>query len=117
MFELCKSASFGFSPSECLVLLGEICEQLCKHGIVFDETMVEVGETKKATNTPDHCGCRPFGDSFYLGIVHADAIMVDEHSEVIYSDLKNCCNVWLFWSVQCVVSKGVGISLSHGEAK
>ena len=50
MFELCKSASFGFSPSECLVLLGEICEQLCKHGIVFDETMVEVGETKKAEN-------------------------------------------------------------------
>ena len=34
-----------------------------------------------------------------------------------YSDLKNCCNVWLFWNVRSVVYEGVGISLIHSEAK
>ena len=45
--------------------------------------MIEVGEAKKAANTVDCCEHRPFHDSFYLGIIHANAISVDEPSEVL----------------------------------
>ena len=52
-----KRVGFHTSPSEGLVLLHKICEGFCQCGIVFDETLVEVGETKEAMDTADCRGC------------------------------------------------------------
>ena len=80
----CKSLGLCGSPCEHFVLLGQVCEGLCKLRIIFDEAAIEVGEPKEATDAADIDQGRPFRDCFYLGIVHFDAISVDEHAKIFY---------------------------------
>ena len=62
--------------------------------------MIEVCETKEAVDAVDHHGCRPFHNSFYLGVVHLDAIMVDKLSKVLdFCFVKRA----LFWACEEIV--------------
>ena len=77
--QTCERVSFHAAPSEGLVFLREVCEGFCQSGIVFDKTSVEVGEAKETADAADRRGHGPVRDSFYLAVVHADVISVDEH--------------------------------------
>ena len=84
VLQLLKSVGFCGSPGEHLVFLGQVCQRFGKSGIIFDEAAIEVGEAKEAADTAYCRGCRPVCNCFHLGIVHSDAIMVDEHSQIFY---------------------------------
>ena len=80
----CKSLGLCGSPCEHFVLLGQIREGFCELRVIFDEAAIEVHETKEATDAVDIGRGRPFHNCFHLGIVHFDAIPVDEHSQILH---------------------------------
>ena len=79
VLELGECLSLSSSPCEHFVLLGQVREWLGELSVVLDEVSVEVGEAEEAPDTMYIGWCGPFCDCFHLGVIHLDAVMVDEH--------------------------------------
>ena len=78
----CKSLGLRGSPCEHFVLLGQIREglrELRELRVIFDKSAIEVGEAEEATDAADIGRRGPFRNCFHLGVVHFDAVSVDEH--------------------------------------
>ena len=83
-FEGIKGGLAGGGPVPREILLSEVEERASDVGIVRDESLVEIGETKERADVFHLGGGGPTGDSVEFNWVHGQLARFDDHAEVFY---------------------------------
>ena len=84
VFEGIKGGLAGGGPIPREILLSEVEERASDIGIVRNESLVEIGETKERADVFHLGGGWPTGDSIEFNWVHGQLAGFDNHAEVFY---------------------------------